>query len=306
MKTPIPCFNETTLGKLFNETITTLSGRPLVVSVDSPVNIIGSTDGNIIDLLRLLSRAGRFMDQTTVFLGGYCHKAHFSLECVTLVLALFNVYPDNFVVLRGRSEWTQLRECGLIDDIVDRFGPGSALEHELLNVLASLPVMAVVDKEYVCTSGGIGSLNAMRELKRPKGDKDKLVELVVNANPMNEEQLAEEFLGQTKMKKVISGYVDKPILNGVETLFDGLFLVVSSASTIDAKHRIGYITISKESKLRALGITPSRQMARVYAKFEMLEMTSAVNCGRLFFKCLAMENHEQKRDISMILANGQL
>ena len=308
MKMPIPCFSEATLSRLITETLETLEEKRLIAHVDAPVNIIGATDGSITDLLRLLSKSGRFMDQTTIFLGGYCHKSHFSLECVTLLLALLNVHPDNFVVLRGRSESTQVQECGLIDDIVDRFGENRPLASELTKVLGKLPVIAVVGKEYVCTSGGLGSATAMRELKRAKGAaKEKIIAQIVNSNPAKEESVIEEFLAQASdIKKVISGYVENPIMNGVEPMFDGQLLVVSSASSIDGKHRIGYVTINKESKLRATGITPSRQVARVYAKFEMHDMNDGVQMhgGHLFFKCIGMESREQKRDISTILANG--
>lgn len=297
LQVPIPCFDQTTLSKLILETVQTFRERDPLVFLDAPVNIVGPVYGNLPDLVKLLTRVGRFVDQVTVFLGGYIGQGEFSLECLTLVLALFNAYPDNFVLLRGKTEFDDYQNTTLMSNIVDRFGANSSLSRIIPTVFGMFPLLAIVDREEVCTAGGIGTATLIRELKRAKDDtrKHELAGMIVNANPEDEVDTIDSFLNLSRCKKIVSGA--KVVKAGVEATQEGRVLFVSSTSSVGTQNRIGFISVNRGSKVKGNGISPSRPLARVYARFEIYAFSVNGTGSRMFAKSLALEQEYKLRPV---------
>ena len=99
-----------------------------VLKIRAPVKIFGDLHGQFGDLMRLFAEYGSpstvgdiaYIDY--LFLGDYVDRGAFSLETISLLLALKVEYPDSVHLLRGNHEEA---------DINALFGCGNHIAHVL-------------------------------------------------------------------------------------------------------------------------------------------------------------------------------
>lgn len=129
--------------------------EPTVISVSTPISVVGDIHGQYYDLLRIFDIGGQVPYTKYIFMGDYVDRGRFSLETLTLLLCLKAKYPDRIVLLRGNHETRQISHSyGFFDDCSKQYGnifPWT----KCMEVFDCLPVAALIDEEILCVHGGL-------------------------------------------------------------------------------------------------------------------------------------------------------
>ena len=115
--------------------------------------------GQYYDLLRLFEYGGFPPDSNYLFLGDYIDRGKQSLETICLLLAYKIKYPENFFLLRGNHESTQInRVYGFYDECKRRLN--IRIWKTFTDCFNCLPIAALIDEKILCMHGGLSpSLN---------------------------------------------------------------------------------------------------------------------------------------------------
>ena len=81
-----------------------LTDESNVVHVPAPVTICGDIHGQFHDLVELFKIGGELPDTNYLFMGDYVDRGYYSVEVVTLMVALKVRYRDRITILRGNHE----------------------------------------------------------------------------------------------------------------------------------------------------------------------------------------------------------
>ena len=109
-----------------------------------------------------------------LFLGDYVDRGAFSLETMSLLLALKVEYPDTVHLLRGNHEEADINALfGFRIECIERLGEEAGITAwNRFNVMFQwLPLAAVIEDRVACMHGGIGRsithISQLEELERP-------------------------------------------------------------------------------------------------------------------------------------------
>ena len=151
-----------------------------VLRLRAPTKIFGDLHGQYGDLMRLFaeygspSTAGDIAYIDYLFLGDYVDRGSYSLETMSLLLALKIEHPDNIHLLRGNHEEADINALfGFRTECIERLGEEAGVQAwtRFNNLFQWLPLAAVIEDRVACMHGGIGRsithISQLEELERP-------------------------------------------------------------------------------------------------------------------------------------------
>ncbi|KZV66350.1 Metallo-dependent phosphatase [Peniophora sp. CONT] len=162
--------SEPDMKALCSRVRTLLMEESNIQPVSSPVTICGDIHGQFWDLLELLRKGGPVPDTSYIFMGDFVDRGHYSLETVSLLLALKARYPENVTLLRGNHESRQITQVyGFYDECQQKYG-SAAVWKACCSVFDYLNLAAIIDGEVLCVHGGLSpdirTLDQIRVLSR--------------------------------------------------------------------------------------------------------------------------------------------
>ena len=88
----------------------TLMNESNVQPVAAPVTVCGDIHGQWHDLMELFRIGGQCPDSNYLFMGDYVDRGYYSLETVSLLIALKVRYRNRITILRGNHESRQITQ----------------------------------------------------------------------------------------------------------------------------------------------------------------------------------------------------
>ncbi|CAJ0965401.1 unnamed protein product [Ranitomeya imitator] len=141
-----------------------------VQDVRCPVTVCGDVHGQFHDLMELFRIGGKSPDTNYLFMGDYVDRGYYSVETVTLLVALKVRYPERITILRGNHESRQITQVyGFYDECLRKYGNANVWKY-FTDLFDYLPLTALVDGQIFCLHGGlspsIDTLDHIRALDR--------------------------------------------------------------------------------------------------------------------------------------------
>ena len=141
-----------------------------VHTVACPITVCGDIHGQFYDLLELFKVGGRPPDCSYLFMGDYVDRGLYSVEVVSLLVALKVRYKDKIHMLRGNHESRQVTQIyGFYDECLRKYGNATVWKL-FTDLFDFLPVTASINNTIICMHGGLSpslrTLDDIRQLTR--------------------------------------------------------------------------------------------------------------------------------------------
>ncbi|KXJ76310.1 hypothetical protein RP20_CCG009933 [Aedes albopictus] len=161
---------ETQVKTLCDKAKEILAKESNVQEVKCPVTVCGDVHGQFHDLMELFRIGGRSPDTNYLFMGDYVDRGYYSVETVTLLVALKVRYRERITILRGNHESRQITQVyGFYDECLRKYGNPNVWKY-FTDLFDYLPLTALVDGQIFCLHGGlspsIDTLDHIRALDR--------------------------------------------------------------------------------------------------------------------------------------------
>lgn len=293
---PIPTFDEKTVVELANRAKRTYMGMETLITVEKPVYVVGDLHGNIFDLIRVLVLSGPPPKSRFLFLGDYVDRGQYSIEVITLLLALNVKYPNLVYLIRGNHEFERVNETYGFKAECEELYNNSLKAYKALNECFQwMPLAAKVGKEIFAVHGGISpqvsSFRQLKLIKRPIESYDGNVCCdLLWSDPSNDTKdflrsqrgngvtygvtAVRDFVRQFKIKHILRAHQCVPL--GIEKFAgDILYTVFSCSNYADASgNRCGLVFVQEDEGLQLFSLPPIEQIERSIALVQPIYQTS--------------------------------
>ena len=117
-------------------------------------------------MIELFKIGGNCPDTNYLFMGDYVDRGYYSVESVTLLVALKVRYRDRITILRGNHESRQITQVyGFYDECQRKYGNANVWKY-FTEFFDQLPLTAVVEGEIFSLHGGLSpSLETLDQIK---------------------------------------------------------------------------------------------------------------------------------------------
>ena len=270
--TKIPFFSKEIVELFLKETKARSFPSKACLELESnSITIVGDLHGNLIDLIEIFARNGPPPMQTYLFLGDYVDRGYYSLQVITFLLALRNVFPQNVFLLRGNHETSEVnRVHGFMDEIVCRYNDIKIWE-QYNEIFEFLPICCFLNNMYFCVHGGItvdkGSYANLSTLQVPIKEMTPFVEELLWNDPVESNALrrynprgagklfvaedSEQFCESFNIKAIIRAH--QCVSRGVNIVHNGKVITLFSSSNYTPMGNIcSYMVVGKEVGFRSL------------------------------------------------------
>jgi serine/threonine-protein phosphatase PP1 catalytic subunit len=161
---------ENEVKNILNQARDILINQPMLLELEAPIKIMGDIHGQYPDLLRAFDYGGYPPEANYLFLGDYIDRGKQSVETISLLLSYKIKYPENFFLLRGNHECSQInRMYGFYDECKRKYS--IKLWKAFSDVFNCLPVSALIDEKILCMHGGLSpelqSIDQIHKIQRP-------------------------------------------------------------------------------------------------------------------------------------------
>lgn len=169
--TVLPHFDEDLISQLIYDSTAILKKKRPLLKLMTPITVVGDIHGSIYDLLRILQSFGMPNLRSYLFLGDYVDRGAYSVEVMTLLMALLIKYPDDVFLLRGNHEFRHINQAyGFYMEILQTYQDATIWD-QFNNMFAYLPLAAIINNQIFCVHGGLSPLltstNVIDHLKLP-------------------------------------------------------------------------------------------------------------------------------------------
>ncbi|XP_062223718.1 serine/threonine-protein phosphatase PP2A-3 catalytic subunit-like isoform X2 [Phragmites australis] len=118
-----------------------------VQPVRCPVTVCGDIHGQFYDLIELFRIGGDAPDTNYLFMGDYVDRGYYSVETVSLLVALKVQYRDRITILRGNHESRQITQVyGFYDECLRKYGNANVWKY-FTDLFDYLPLTALIENQ---------------------------------------------------------------------------------------------------------------------------------------------------------------
>ena len=134
---------------LFNKAKEILLEESNVQPVKAPVTVCGDIHGQFHDLMELFKIGGNAPDTNYLFMGDYVDRGYYSVETVTLLVALKVRYRNRLTILRGNHESRQITQVyGFYDECLRKYGNANIWKY-FTDLFDFLPLTALIENQVL-------------------------------------------------------------------------------------------------------------------------------------------------------------
>ncbi|EAX81196.1 Ser/Thr protein phosphatase, putative [Trichomonas vaginalis G3] len=267
----IPSFGPDLLNILIEESLECFKGQKPLILFNERAIVVGDIHGNLHDLLRILKINGLPPDTYYIFLGDYVDRGEYSIEVISLLLSLHNLFPEQIFLLRGNHETRETNEVyGFKTDILYTFS-NTDLWEQFNNIFDYFPIAAIINDTIFCVHGGLSPqlhyIDEIRELTLPMHDLPPQVNDMLWSDPSDMfdgfsegdrgigcifgQNITQDFLDSNKLKTILRGH--QCCSNGVRSSHDGKVITVFSSSNYEMTNNYAaYLRIGSKIHIRTL------------------------------------------------------
>eukprot|EP00771_Trimastix_marina_P000540 gnl/Trimastix_PCT/1560.p1 GENE.gnl/Trimastix_PCT/1560~~gnl/Trimastix_PCT/1560.p1 ORF type:complete len:306 (+),score=48.57 gnl/Trimastix_PCT/1560:79-996(+) len=161
---------ENEVKQLIDKASEILINEENIVNCHAPITIVGDIHGQFHDLMELFRIGGYSPDTNYIFLGDYVDRGYYSVETVSLLVALKVRFPKRVTIIRGNHESRQITQVyGFYDECLRKYGSTDVWTW-FTDMFDYLPLGALIENEIFCIHGGlspaIDTLDHIRGLNR--------------------------------------------------------------------------------------------------------------------------------------------